>query len=150
MGCYWLLPGVEPRLNSKFVLFPGGGTASREVQTQPSPSRSFQSSQKNKWQATRNKVQVKVQLYRLYWKLWRTSLVAQWLGICLPMQGTRVRVLVWEDPTCRGATKPVHRNYWACAQQPKSHNYWAQVPQLLKSVHNKRSHRNKPTHRNKE
>ena len=29
------------------------------------------------------------------------SLVAQWLRICLPMQGTRVRALVWEDPTCR-------------------------------------------------
>ncbi|KAJ8785576.1 hypothetical protein J1605_007173, partial [Eschrichtius robustus] len=23
------------------------------------------------------------------------------------MQGTRVRALVWEDPTCRGATGPV-------------------------------------------
>ena len=34
------------------------------------------------------------------------SLVAQWLRICLPMQRTRVRALVWEDPTCRGATKP--------------------------------------------
>ena len=41
----------------------------------------------------------------------RTSLVVQWLRILLPMQGTRVRVLVWEDPTCRGATKPVHHNY---------------------------------------
>ena len=39
------------------------------------------------------------------------SLVAQWLGICLPMKGTRVRALVWEDPTCRGATKPVSHNY---------------------------------------
>ena len=29
----------------------------------------------------------------------RASLVAQWLRICLPMQGTRVRALVWEDPT---------------------------------------------------
>ena len=28
-----------------------------------------------------------------------TSLVAQWLRICLPMQGTRVRALVQEDPT---------------------------------------------------
>ena len=36
----------------------------------------------------------------------RASLVAQWLRVCLPMQGTRVRALVWEDPTCRGATKP--------------------------------------------
>ena len=42
---------------------------------------------------------------------WRASLVAQWLGVCLPMQGTRVRALAWEDPTCRGATKPVSHNY---------------------------------------
>ena len=41
----------------------------------------------------------------------RTSLVVQWLRIHLPMQGTRVRALVWEDPTCRGATKPVRHNY---------------------------------------
>ena len=39
------------------------------------------------------------------------SLVAQWLRICLLMQGTRVRALVWEDPTCRGATGPVSHNY---------------------------------------
>ena len=38
------------------------------------------------------------------------SLVAQWLRVCLPMQGTRVRALVWEDPTCRGVTKPVSHN----------------------------------------
>ena len=38
------------------------------------------------------------------------SLVAQWLRICLPMQGTRIRALVWEDPTCRGATRPVSHN----------------------------------------
>ena len=47
------------------------------------------------------------------------------------MQGTRVQALVQEDPTCRGATKPVHHNYWACALEPVSHNYWACVPQLL-------------------
>ena len=41
----------------------------------------------------------------------RASLVAQWLRICLPMQGTRVRALVWEDPTCRRATRPVSHNY---------------------------------------
>ena len=39
------------------------------------------------------------------------SLVAQWLRILLPMQGTRVRALVREDPTCHGATKPVCHNY---------------------------------------
>ena len=42
---------------------------------------------------------------------YRASLVAQWLRICLPMQRTRVRALVWEDPTCRGATRPVSHNY---------------------------------------
>ena len=75
----------------------------------------------------------------------RTSLVAQWLRICLPMQGTRARALVQEDPTCHRATKPA------------SHNYWAHMPQLLKPVRlepvlcNKRSHCNeKPTHHNKE
>ena len=86
-----------------------------------------------------------------------TSLVAQWLSIHLPMQGARVRSLVWEDPTCREATKPVRHNYWACTLELASHNYWACVPQLLKPMllepvlHNKRSHRNeKPLHRNKE
>ena len=55
----------------------------------------------------------------------RTSLVAQWLRIHLPMQGTRVRALVQEDLTCRRATRPVRHNYWACALKPVSHNYWA-------------------------
>ena len=41
----------------------------------------------------------------------RASLVAQWLRIRLPMQGTRVRGLVWEDPTCCGTTNPLHHNY---------------------------------------
>ena len=40
-----------------------------------------------------------------------TSLVAQWLRIRLPMQETPVQSLVQEDPTCRGATKPVRHNY---------------------------------------
>ena len=38
------------------------------------------------------------------------SLVVQSLRICLPMQGTQVRALVWEDPTCRGATRPMSHN----------------------------------------
>ena len=90
-----------------------------------------------------------------------TSLVAQWLRIHLPMQGTWVRALVREDPTCRRATKPVLLNYWACALEPASHNYWsphalepvrcnywAHEPQLLKParlepmLRNKRSHHN--------
>ena len=83
--------------------------------------------------------------------------MVQQLRIRLPMQGTQVRALVWEDPTCRGATKPVHHNYWACALEPESHNYWACVPQLLKPtrlepvLHNKRSnHNEKPPHHNEE
>ena len=44
-------------------------------------------------------------------KKYRASLVVQWLRICLPMQGTRVQALVWEDPTCRGAAGPVSHNY---------------------------------------
>ena len=41
----------------------------------------------------------------------RPSLVAQWLRILLPMQGTQVQALVQEDPTCCRATKPVCHNY---------------------------------------
>ena len=85
------------------------------------------------------------------------SLVAQWLRIHLPMQGTPVRALVREDPTCRGATKPMCHNYWACTLEPTSHNSWTRMPQLLKltclepMLHDKRSHRNeKPAYLNEE
>ena len=88
---------------------------------------------------------------------YRAPLVAQWLRISLPMQGTRVRALVREEPTCCGATNPVRHNYWVCALEPASHNYWARVPQLLKPMRqepvlcNKRSHHDeKPMHHNKE
>ena len=78
------------------------------------------------------------------WHIWGTkktsgwtSLVAQWLRICMPMQGTRVWALVRENPTCRGTTNPMRHNYWACALEPASHNYWAHVPQLLKPMHSR-------------
>ena len=54
-----------------------------------------------------------------------TSQVAEWLRICLPMQGTCVRSLVQEDPTCHGTTKPMHPNCWA------------HTPQLLKPTHSR-------------
>ena len=55
---------------------------------------------------------------------------------------TWVPSLVWEDPTCRRATKPMCHNYWACALEPVSHNYWACEPRI---------HCNeKPTHHNEE
>ena len=62
----------------------------------------------------------------------RISLVVQWMGVHLPMQGTRVQSLVWEGYTCPGATEPGHHNYEVFALEPKSRNYWACVPQLLK------------------
>ena len=64
-----------------------------------------------------------------------TSLVAQWLRIRLPMQGTRVQALVREDPTCHGTIKPMYHNYWAraptvCAlQQEKPLQWEARAPQ---------------------
>ena len=54
----------------------------------------------------------------------RASLVAQLLRIHLPMQGTQVRALVREDPTCCRATKPR-------AQQLLSLRSRAREPQLL-------------------
>ena len=86
-----------------------------------------------------------------------TFLVAQWLRIRLPMQGTRVWSPVREDPTCRGATGPMRHNCLACALEPATHSCWAHVPQLLEPVllepllGNRRSHHSeKPTHRSSE
>ena len=72
-----------------------------------------------------------------------TFLVVQSLRICLQMQGTQVPSLVREDPTCRGAAKPVHHNYWA-------HVRWLPEPSHLEPVlRNKRSHcSEKPAHCN--
>ena len=58
-----------------------------------------------------------------------TSLVVQWLWIHLPVQGTRVWSLLWEDSICRRATKPVHYNFWAGSLEPVSRSHWTHVPQ---------------------
>ena len=55
---------------------------------------------------------------------WGTSLVVQWLRICLPLPGTRVWALLWEDPTCCRTTKPVRHSYWSYALEPANHSYW--------------------------
>ena len=75
-----------------------------------------------------------------------TSLAAQWIRICLPMQGTWVQPLDQEDSPGLGAIKPMGHNYWASA-------LGACMPQRLKPscleplLHNKRSHHNeKPSH----
>ena len=63
------------------------------------------------------------------------------MRIHLPMPGAWVLSLIWEDPTCLGATKPM------------CHNYCAQDLQLLKPMYvalvlcNKRSRCNKLAHR---
>ena len=53
------------------------------------------------------------------------SLVIQWLRIQLPMQGTWVQSLVWEDPTCLRVTKRMPQLLSLCSraralQQEKS------------------------------
>ena len=53
-------------------------------------------------------------------KSFRASLVVQWIGFCLPIQGTSVRSVVQEDSTCLGATKPVSSNYCTEARAHKS------------------------------
>ena len=70
--------------------------------------------------------------------------MAQWLRIRLPMQGTRVRALVWKIPHAAEQLSP-------CATTTEP------MPQLLKPTRlelvlcNKRSHHNeKPTHHNEE
>ena len=61
--------------------------------------------------------------------------------ICLSMQGTWVWSLVREDPTRRGATKPLRHDYWACAVEPvlyntRSHRKWkARAPQKKSRPH---------------
>ena len=68
---------------------------------------------------------------KLHWP--GTTLVVQWLRIRLPMQGTQVRALVREDPTCRRATKPLCHNYWSpprarALQQEKPPQWEARTP----------------------
>ena len=63
------------------------------------------------------------------------SLVAHWWRVHLSMQGTQNWSLVWEDPTCSRATKPMCHNYWACALETGHSNYWVLELQLLKPKH---------------
>ena len=43
--------------------------------------------------------------------------MVQWIRIRLPIQGTWVQPLIWEDSICRGVTKLVCYNYWAHGPQ---------------------------------
>ena len=55
-------------------------------------------------------------------KIIKTSMMVQWLRVYLSVQRTWVQSLVQEDPTCRGAIRPVSHDYWAWALQPGSSN----------------------------
>ena len=47
-----------------------------------------------------------------------TSLVVQWLRICLPIQGTWVRSLLWKISHLLRSIKSMCHNYWARAPEP--------------------------------
>ena len=68
-----------------------------------------------------------------------TSLVVQWLRIHLPVRGTWIPSLIWEDPPCRGATKPVCHNYQACALERGSRSHDSCTPSLEPVLCSKRS-----------
>ena len=74
-----------------------------------------------------------------------TSVVVQWLGPCLPLQGTQTRCLVQEDPTFRGAMKPTYCDYWTCTG-PRAMAAEAPVPHSLCSATGRCE--GKPTHSN--
>ena len=69
----------------------------------------------------------------------RASPVLQWLRVRLSMQGTWVRALVREDPSCRGAAGPVSHGPWACAsgacapQWERTQQWQAHIPQKNKT-----------------
>ena len=67
---------------------------------------------------------------------WGASLVAQWEGICLPVQETRVWSLTWEDPTCHRASQPVRHNY-----EPALHNYCSPRHPGARAPHKRGRHR---------
>ena len=81
----------------------------------------------------------------------RTSLVAQWIRIRLPMQATQIWSRSGKIP--HATTKPKCQDDRACALEPASHNYHTNVLQLLSPlclepvVCNKRSRwRKNPLH----
>ncbi|KAJ8794903.1 hypothetical protein J1605_018757 [Eschrichtius robustus] len=101
------MPNFHDQLTKVPRLSISTGPSASETETSEdlSLSRSLQSTEKSSLCYTESNQELYIKL-----EGW-ASLVAQWLRICLPVQGTRVRALVWEDPTCHGATRPVSHNY---------------------------------------
>ena len=68
-----------------------------------------------------------------------TSLVVHWLKICLPMQGTWIRSLVWEDSICREAAKPDSRSYRVMQPLKPQHPRACALQQEKPAHHNESS-----------
>ena len=55
--------------------------------------------------------QLRAEILQMQLKKWdkreTASLMAKWQGICRPVRETKIQPLIWEDPTCCGATRPV-------------------------------------------
>ena len=64
----------------------------------------------------------RLQVMHAYQNPLGTSVVIQWLRICLQMQGMQVLPLVQEDPTCMGQPRP-------CAPTTESKHPTACAPQ---------------------
>lgn len=69
----------------------------------------------------------------------RTSLVIQWVAICLPMHEAQVRFQVWEDSSCCRQLNPKGHNYGSQALEPaleqKPPQWEAYTSQLESSPH---------------
>ena len=69
----------------------------------------------------------------------QTSLVFQWLRVHLPIQGTQVHFLLWEDSTCHVATRPMQIKEActpkACAPQEKKTLQWEACAWQQRALH---------------
>ena len=66
----------------------------------------------------------------------RASLVAQWIRVCLPMQGTWVWSLVQEDPPYQGATSLCASNCWVCMPRACDEKPPQWEATAMRSLHN--------------
>jgi len=55
-------------------------------------------------------------------------------------QCRRHRFDPWSGKIPHAETKPVHQNYWACALEPRSHNFWKPTCPRARVLCSKRSH----------
>ena len=61
----------------------------------------------------------------LFERAWGTSLVVQWMELCLPTQRVWIRSLVQEDSACRAPKSPVSQLLSLCATTNEAHLPWS-------------------------